>query len=214
MAKRRSVRKKNSRKSASLGGGGTWKKSNGVAGLLIIMIIGMWVYMASSCLSPNRPQAPDIPNYPFQFMVEGKGKKPFEIRADYNDKKRKKAPFIVEKGSDKGEIAWEAWTCKNPKCLYLRKYKKPFIFPRVVKYYKKRHKEGKPFHHTKEELKAMEEKGQMFFQDEMMMGDMVSCPVCKKYKKESSHAEPYRTPEGQRLLDERRKKIKERSKNN
>lgn len=210
MAKRRSVRQTSSRKKSTRGGGSSgWKKSTGLAALLIFFIILLWVFMIYKTFFQPNSGMPGIKNFPFQFMTED-AKEPFEIVADTDDPKRPRAPFIIQEGENKGKIAWEAWVCRNPMCPYRKKFNKPFVFPNVIKYYKDRHEAGKPLQPTPEEMKAMEEKGEMMMFDGI---DMSQCPVCKKYKKDAFQTDRYNTDKGLQLLEERRKKLKEAQEN-
>jgi len=183
------------------GGGGTgWKKSKAVAGILIGAIVIIWIGIFSSFW--GKP-APTYVNYPWTYVSEEPGAEPIIIRADSDKKQR--APF-----SKDGLVYWDAYQCNNPDCPGRSAEGKPYVFPHVIPFYKKRLEEGKPLELTPEEYQQMEQSGgEMMMGMEMEMYAEPKCPKCEAAKLDPMNVEQYDTPEGKKMKEELMKKYEE-----
>ncbi len=181
------------------GGGGrtpNWKKSKGLAVVLVATIILTWGVLIVKMLGPA---APTFKAFPYTYITEEEDAKPIVIKRDSN--KRMRAPFKKD-----GKWYWDAYQCNNPDCPARSKDGKPFIFPYVIPYQKKRIEAGKPPNPTPEELKEMEKSGQPMMEMEMM-GMEPRCPACESENLDSFNVQPYLTPEGRKMKEEYRKRM-------
>lgn len=202
MAKRRrraTSGKRAARRSAS---GGTWKKSKAAAGILVFAIVCVWIWIFSWLFGSP---APTYENFPWTYIAEGEGEEVLILRADSDQKKR--APFQKD-----GKIYWDAYQCNNPDCPGRGEDGKPYVFPHVIPFQKKRLEEGKPPELTPEEMREMEESGDMMMMEEMMFAEPF-CPLCDRARLDPYNVQPYDTPEGKKMKQEVMKRYrKEREK--
>lgn len=190
MAKRR--RRSSSPKKKS----GNWKKSKGLAIALIGAIVIIWGILISRMVSSSPAT---FTNFPYTYITEDEDAKPIVKKRDSN--KRIRAPF-----KENGKWYWNAYQCNNPKCPGRSKDGKPFIFPYVIPWVKKRIEENKSPYPTPKERMEMEKSGHPMMEMEMI-GQDPRCPACESEKLESFNVQPFLTPEGKKIREEYRKKM-------
>lgn len=202
MAKRRSSRgRSRSGRGRSGGGESGWKKSKGLAGGLILVIVLFWIHMLFGLFGGGGGAM--LEDFPYTYMTEESHKLIIK-KADSND-----LPTLPFRDDETGEYCWEAWVCNNEECPHLRskknKEKKPYIFPYEVEYLRKV-AEG--------EIDPNEQpaEGDEEMMDPEMYEEMPQCPRCKKKKKDSYQVDRYQTEEGNKMMEELRKKFEAKRK--
>lgn len=187
MAKR-SRRARSSSKGASRSDGASWKKSKGLAYLLVGILVCFWFYM----LFLRGGGSGDAPRIPQAYMCNVCK----EISV-YDEHPGGMPPYECKSCHEMA--AYEAYVCNNPSCAE-KNGGKPPVFPHVVKLPEGVTPPAEDEEPSPEYMEAMMEMEMQF----------PTCPICGE---STPNIERYMTDEAKKMLEELRKKYEEKRKN-